>query len=151
MSRRSRRRRRRGQAVSPSFAGMLTYAAGLVLLNVMPGWQVVPILTADAAPIVALVNLALIVGLVGQALFLVDDRPRLRALIRYTISLILLVALSRAVVVFPFDLGSWGQDWATTIRLTLYALIAWDVWAASTAAVRMVQGRRTPRLAASHA
>jgi len=151
MGRQGRSRRRRGQAVSPSYAGMLMYATALVLFNVLPGWEVLPVLTSDAAPIIALVNLAFIVGLVGQAMFLVDDRPRVRAFVRYAISVLFLVALARAVVVFPFDLGSWGEEWATVIRLTLYALMAWDIWIASTAAVRMVQGRRAPRLAATHA
>ncbi len=153
MARRFRtRRRRRGTAErTPSFAGILMYAAGLVLLNVLPGWEVLPFLTTDAVPVMALANLALIVGLLGQAMFLVDDRPRLRALVTYVLCLIWLAVLAQALILFPFDIGSWDVAWATTIEWVLLALVAWDVWVACKAAVRLVQGRRLPRLAASHA
>ena len=145
------RRRRRSEGRVPSFAGLLLYAGGLVLLNVMPGWQVLPVLTPAAAPVIAWVNLALIVLLVGQAMILVDDRLRIRAMVRYVAGLAALAALGQLWILFPFNIESWDPGWVPVFHAVIAALVIWDVWVTCKAAVALVHGGRAPRLAASHA
>lgn len=152
MARRRRTRsRRRSEGRVPSFAGLLVYAGALVLLNVVPGWELLPVLTPEAAPAMALVNLALIVLLVGQAMILVDDRTRVRSLVRYMAGLVTLLALGQFWVLFPFNIESWDPGWGPVFHWVIAALIVWDVWVTSKSAVALVQGGRAPRLAASHA
>lgn len=145
--RRKSRRRRRSEGVVPSYAGLLVYAGALVLINVFPGWGILPVITPKAAPVIALVNLALIVLLVGQALILVDDRLRTRALVRYVAGLVVMVALGQLWILFPFNIESWDPGWGPVFRWVIAVLFAWDVVVTCKAAVALAHGARAPRLA----
>ena len=145
------RRRRRNDERSAFVVGLVLTAGLLVLINVLPGWEAIPVLTPEAEPAVALLNLALIGQLVAQAMSLVEERPRLRALASYVISLLCMAAVAQLWTVFPFDFGAAEQTWSGATRIVLGALFVWAAWRACRAAVLMVRGRRAPRLAASHA
>jgi hypothetical protein len=135
----------------PYLVGVLMYAVLLVVLNVRPGWEAAPFLTDAAAPVIELLNLAIIGALVAQAVSVVDENPRVRAIASYGISLLCLAAVAQLWTLFPFDFGSWGEGWPTATRMVLVALFAWAFICACRSAVRLVCGRRMPRLAACHA
>lgn len=149
MNRSRRTRRRRSDGRASYLVGLAIYGGLLVLVNVRPSWEALPFLTSGAAPIIELLNLALILSLVAQAVYVVDDTARLRAAAAYVLSLLYFVVLAEAWRIFPFDFGDDGDAWATTTRALLAALIVWALARACRAAVRLVRGRTGPRLAAS--
>jgi hypothetical protein len=111
----------------PTRAGRrLGYAIALVLnalllyvVNVWPGWQTVPFLTAEAREVVDLVNLSLIVGMIANGVYIFVDRPAVKALgdlITLGIGLAVLLVLWQ---VFPFAFDDSAFDWTLLIRIVL--------------------------------
>lgn len=143
--------RRRNDARATYVVGLILTAGLLVLINVFPGWESLPLVTPAAESAVALLNLALIGELVAQAMSMVDERARLRAVASYGISLLCMAAIAQLWIAFPFDFGDAQETWAGATRMVLVGLFAWTVLSACRAAVRVVRGRRAPRLSASHA
>ena len=146
----TRRRRRHDERV-PAIASVLVLAAMLVALNVMPGWEALPVLTPAAESAVALVNLALIVLLVSRAVGLVEPSPRLRAGARYVVALIGMALIAQVWTTVPLDFGDAPEPWVSAMRLVLAGLFAWAVLVGARSAVAIVRGRRVVRLSASHA
>jgi hypothetical protein len=87
---------------------VLVNTAMLYLVNVQPGWQVLPFLTDGIVDVLGLVNLSLAAGIVVNAFYLVDDRPVVRSAGELTATGIALVVLIRLLQVFPFDFGGWA-------------------------------------------
>lgn len=152
MPRSTRRRasRRRDERV-PAVAAVLGYGLLLVLINVLPGWQSLPVLTSAASSAVALVNLALIVLLVSRAVALVEPAPRVRAIASYLVALIALALISDVWGALPFDFGDEPQPWITATHLVLAGVFVWVVIVGARSAVGVVRGRRATRLAPGHA
>lgn len=146
----ARSRRRRDERV-PALTAVLVVAALLVVLNVLPGWEALPVLTPAAESAVAMLNLALIVLLVSRAVALVEPSPRVRAAARYLIALISLALLADLWATMPVDFGSNPDPWVSATRLVLAGLLVWAVLAGARAAVAIVRGRQSARLSASHA
>lgn len=149
MHRSVRTRRRRSDGRASYLVGLAIYGGLLVLVNVQPSWEALPFLTPAAEPVVATLNLALILSLVAQAVYVVDDSARLRAAAAYVLSILYFVVLAEAWNAFPFSLGDDGEAWATTIQMVLAGLMAWAALRACRAAVRIVRGRAGPRLSPS--
>ena len=106
--------RRLGYAIALVINALLLYA-----VNVWPGWQAVPFLTAETRAVVDLVNLSLIVGMVVNGVYIFVDRPAVKALgdlITLGIGLAVLVVLWR---VFPFDFDDSAFDWTLLLRIVL--------------------------------
>ena len=151
---RSRRRLRSDGRVS-YLVGLAVYGGLLILIDVRPGWESLPFLTSAAEPIFGLLSLALIVSLIAQAAYVVDDSPRLRAIVTYVVSLIYLAVLGQAWNTFPFDFSFLGDGqvddgWSSATRMVIAGLFAWMFYRAVKSTVRIVQGRRPPRLASGH-
>ena len=149
MYRSTRTRRRRSDGRSSYLVGLAIYGGLLVLVNVRPSWEAMPFLTSGAAPIIELLNLALILSLIAQAVYVVNDSARLRAAAAYVLSLLYFVVLAETWNAFPFDFGDQVDAWTTVTRMLLAGLSVWAVLRACRAAVRIVRGRTGPRLAAS--
>lgn len=60
--------------------GILAGAVGLLLINVWPGWEALPFLTADTADVLWLVNVTLLAGIVANLVYLGYDPPWFAAL-----------------------------------------------------------------------
>ena len=150
MHRQAARSRRRDERM-PAIASILGYALALVLLNVVPGWQVLPFLTPAAEHAVSLANLALIVMLVSRAIALVEPSPRLRAGARYVVALICLALIGELWVTFPFQFGFEPDSWASATRLLLVGFFVLAVAVGVRSAAGIVRGCPAPRLSASHA
>ena len=116
-------------------------AVMLYLINVAPGWQVVPFLTGDMTLVLGLVNTTLIASVVANLVYVVADPPRLRALGDVVTTSIGLAAMVRVYMVFPFDFGdaSW---WDGATRVLLFVGIVGSGIGIVVALVRLVTGRR---------
>ena len=150
MHRQAARSRRRDERM-PAITSILGYALALVLLNVVPGWQVVPFLTPAAEHAVSLANLALIVMLLSRAIALVEPSPRLRAIARYAVALISIALVAELWTTFPFTFGFEPESWASATRLVLGGCVVLAVIVGVGSAAGIVRGRTAPRLSASHA
>jgi hypothetical protein len=94
-------------------------AAMLYAVNVWPGWQALPFLTADTTAVIGAVNASMVVGLVANAVYVLHDPPWLKALGDLVTTVVGLVALVRVWQVFPFDFGGASVDWELVTRWVL--------------------------------
>jgi hypothetical protein len=99
--------------------GAAINAAFLLLINVAPGWDAVPFLTADAGRLVGLVNVSLVLGLVCNLVYVLADPVWLTSLGGLITTGVGLVVLVRFWQVFPFDFGDAAFDWAMLVRVVL--------------------------------
>lgn len=98
---------------------VLVNAALLFGVNVWPGWDVLPFLTADFTRLLTLLNVSLVVSLTANVVYLLDDATRVKALgdlVTLTVSLVLGL---RFWQVFPFDFGDATFDWSLVFRVLL--------------------------------
>jgi hypothetical protein len=98
-------------------------AAVLYLINVSPGWEAVPFLTADTRQLLGLVNASLIVGLAFNLAYALTDPPWLKALGGLVTTGIGLAVLVRIWRVFPFDFDAYSFNWALLTRTVLVVAI----------------------------
>lgn len=117
---------RRGVGVR-RFGYVVAAAVNLALLygiNVWPGWDVLPFLTARTTEVLTLVNASLIAPIAANVLYIVHDPRWLRAFgeaFTTGIGVAAMVALWR---VFPFDFGETTIDWVLVTRVLLAIGIA---------------------------
>jgi hypothetical protein len=95
----------------------------LLLVNVRPGWEVVPFLTPETANVIGLVNLSLILGILTNVVYSVRDPSWLKALGSVVTTAVALAVTARTLQVFPFDFGDSGVDWPLWARLGLWFCI----------------------------
>jgi hypothetical protein len=107
--------RRAGYAISIVFS-----AALLFVLNSWPGWQAIPFLTSSTDQVLWLVNLSLAVGMVANAVYLVNDSPGVRLPGDLVTTAIGLATAIRVWQVFPIDVSS---GWSAVVRLLLVVAI----------------------------
>lgn len=91
----------------------------LVLINVSPGWRIVPFLTEQAGDVVRVVDIGLAVGIVVNLVCLAVLRRLVALLGDVVTTAVGLVVLWRMWVVFPFDFHDSAVDWATIARIAL--------------------------------
>ncbi|WOP19292.1 hypothetical protein [Raineyella sp. LH-20] len=119
-------------APSPASRGgyggvVLVVAVLLYLMNVSPGWRVVPILTSETSLVLGSVNAALGVVLLANLLYLVVDSRPVRGLGGLATSGVSMIALFRIWEVFPFHFADTGFDWVVLTRVLLVAAIVGTV------------------------
>jgi hypothetical protein len=88
----------------------------LYLLNIRPGWEAAPFLTATTPRLLALVNLSLLTGVVANAIYVIADGQWVKTFGDLTTTAISLAVLIRAWQVFPFDFSAWTVDWGLVVR-----------------------------------
>ena len=108
--------RRTGCAV-----GVLVNLAVLYAVNVWPGWEVLPFLTAEMTLVLGLVNASVIVNLAANVGYLFRDPAWFKALGDVVTIIVGVMAMVRMWQVFPFDFGSSTLDWELLIRVALGA------------------------------
>jgi hypothetical protein len=124
--------RRLGYTIAVVVNAVMLYA-----VNVWPGWQAVPFLTAETAAVVPLVNASVLVSLVANAVYVAHDPAWLRALGDLATAAVGVIALVRLWQVFPFDLGNATFDWELLTRWVLGIGIAGSVIAIVVALVSL--------------
>lgn len=105
--------RRVGYGVAVAINGVLLY-----LVNVWPGWQIIPFLTEDFRDVLGLVNASLVAGMVVNLFNLLLDRRWVRALGDLVTLGIGLAGLVLFWQVFPFDFPG-GFDWSLLVRIVI--------------------------------
>jgi hypothetical protein len=105
--------RRVGYAFAIAINGVLLY-----LVNVWPGWQIIPFLTADFREVLGLVNASLIAGMLVNFFNLLLDWRWVRAVGDLVTLGIGLAGLVLFWQVFPFDFPG-GFDWSLLVRIVI--------------------------------
>ncbi|MDN5798085.1 MAG: hypothetical protein L0H79_20390 [Intrasporangium sp.] len=106
--------RRLGYAVAVGVNSLLFY-----LVNVSPGWAVLPFLSPATTEILASVNAMLIAGVAANVVYAAWDPRWFKALGDVVTTSIGLAAMLRVWQVFPFDFGESSIDWTTVARVAL--------------------------------
>jgi hypothetical protein len=97
----------------------LVQLAMVYVVNWWPGWRSVSFLTPDAARVVWLFNLAVVVGVALNLAYLVQDPAWLTALGDAVTAGFGLAVFVRTWLVFPFQFTDTTIDWALLVRVTL--------------------------------
>ena len=112
-------------------ARRLAYAAAVVvdlallaLVNVVPGWRSIDLVSADASQVVQLVNVMLAFAVVANTVSALVDRRWVRSSGNLVILTMALVVLLRVWEVFPFDLTRLSPslspvDWEFVVRMVV--------------------------------
>jgi hypothetical protein len=95
-----------------------------------------PVARRFGCAVAASVNASIIVGIVANLLYVVADRPRLRALGDAVTTSVGVYAMVRVWQVFPFDVG---HGWVTVLRVLLVVGVVGSGIALVVAAVRLVR------------
>ncbi|KGJ73386.1 hypothetical protein GY21_11560 [Cryobacterium roopkundense] len=135
-----KRRQRAGARRTGYALGLLINGAVLYAVNVWPGWQAVPYLTDEAGQLLGLVNLSLIAGMFTNAIYLIVDYPRLKALgdlVTLGIGIAVLVSVWQ---VFPFAFPI-GFDWNLIARIVLVLSLIGSVIGILVQLVILITGR----------
>jgi hypothetical protein len=120
----------------------------LFAVNVVPGWDVLPFLTADTGRVLPVVNLSLVVGAVANLAYVAYDSGWFKPFGDLIIAAVGLAALARIWVVFPFDFSAYSLNWGLVTRVVLVIAIvgsAIGTLAQLFGLVREVVGRGDPR------
>jgi hypothetical protein len=88
-------------------------------INIWPGWQVLPFLTADMDRAVDLINASLIAGIIVNLVCVVIRARALLALGNIVVMGFGVAALLRLWEVFPFDFGDGWSGWPVVMRVLL--------------------------------
>ncbi len=127
--------------------GALVNVALLVALNVWPGWDAVPFLTADFEQVLGLINLSLAVGFLTSVANFALDNFGAKALGDLATNVIGIAVSVRLLQVFPFDFSG-GFDWSWIVRTLLVIGVIGSFFGAGAAVVRLLRGPRPPATAA---
>lgn len=91
----------------------------LFAINVWPGWQVLPFLTAEITLVLWLINASIAVNVVANLVYLIGDPAWLKALGDMLTTAVGILALARLWQVFPFDFSSYAFDWSIVVHILL--------------------------------
>lgn len=106
--------RRAGYVVAAGVNALMLY-----LINIWPGWQVLPFLTGETPQVLGLVNASIAVGLAVNLLYALRDPVWLKALGDLLTTAVGLAAMWAIWQVFPFDFAGSDIDWALVFRIGL--------------------------------
>lgn len=95
----------------------------LYLVNVWPGWTVLPFLTDGMADVVGLVNLSLVATLVANLVWLGYDPPWFIATCQVFLSVVSLAVAITLLQAFPFDFTAYAFDWALLTTVVLWVAV----------------------------
>jgi hypothetical protein len=99
---------------------ILVNLAFLAIINVWPGWEAMPFVTADAVDVVPLVNATIVVTMLANVLYIIEDRPRFKAAGEVITGLVGIVALSATLSVYPFDFSAYTFPWEVLTTFVLW-------------------------------
>jgi len=130
-------------------AAVVVNSVLLVVINVRPGWGVLPFLTDDVTEVLWLINLSLAASTAVNLTYLWFDRSWFKSLCQIGTAFISLVAAVRLYQVFPFDFSAYAFNWAAVTRVILALAIFGSVVAIAVEVVKLTgvwkhQGPRAP-------
>lgn len=104
---------------SGSLGSAIVNALLLYGINMWPGWQVLPFLTADMSRVLDLINASLIAGIIVNLVCVVIHARTLVALGNLVVIGFGVAAMLRLWEVFPFDFGTGWSGWPVLVRVLL--------------------------------
>ena len=107
-------RRRVGYGASIVVNGILLY-----LVNVAPGWAVLPFLSPAFGSVLPWVNASMALSILTATLYLAVDTPTVKGIGDLLTQAVGLIAMIRLWQVFPFDFGADPGGWPTAFRVLL--------------------------------
>lgn len=116
----------RSSAVARRLGYLVALLCGVVMLylvNVWPGWRVVPFLTEDFLKVLGLLNFSLGLGVALNVVYLVADPRRWKPAGDLLSTAVGGVVLIRFWQVFPFDFTAASVNWALLMRGLLVVAI----------------------------
>lgn len=114
----------RAPATTGYLGSVIVNAVILCLINVAPGWEVLPVLTPETNQVLGLVNASFVATIVTNVVYLFVDARPVRALGGIVTTAIGLAAGLRIWQVFPFDFTGSSYDWTLVTRVVLGVSIA---------------------------
>ncbi|MGS0688948.1 hypothetical protein ACVBEQ_28000, partial [Nakamurella sp. GG22] len=118
---------------------VLINIAFLWVVNIWPGWEVLPFLTAETASVIGVVNACIWVNLVFNVVYAIDDNAWIKFFGTLASNVVGIFATLRIWDVFPFDFGDTTVDWAMVTRVVLVVGIAGSVIAMIAAVVTLAK------------
>lgn len=116
----------------------------LFLINVTPGWSILPFLTPDMSIVLPWINASMVAGILANVVYLIRDTPRIKSIGDLVTQAIGLVAMIRLWQVFPFDFGADANAWATVVRVVLIVGVVGTAIAMIVSVVISIRGRPEP-------
>lgn len=131
-------RRRVGYGASIVVNGILLY-----LVNVAPGWAVLPFLSPDFSSVLPWLNASMALGVLTSIGYLAVDTPTVKGIGDLLTQAVGLIAMIRLWQVFPFDFGSDPGGWPIVVRVLLaIGIVGTAIGMIVTAVVALGGGRR---------
>ncbi len=87
-------------------------------VNIWPGWEVAPSLTAGTATVISAVNACMWTNLVVNVVYVIDDNTWIKFFGTLGSNVVGIFTMLRIWDVFPFDFGDTTVDWALVARLS---------------------------------
>ncbi len=112
----------------------------LFLINIRPGWDILPFLTQQMNDVVPVINLALFVGIAANLVYLVADLAWVRNIGDIVSTAVGIAAMWRLWTVYPFDFPS-GLNWDLLAHVLLGIGLAGSAIAVLVALWRLGTGR----------
>ncbi len=131
--------RRAGYAAAAGVNAVL-----LFLINVTPGWSILPFLTPDMSIVLPWINASMVAGILANVVYLIRDTPRIKSIGDLVTEAIGLLAMIRLWQVFPFDFGADANAWATVVRVVLIVGVVGTAIAMIVSVVIAIRGRPEP-------
>ena len=135
----ARERASRGERIFGYVLNAILQVTLIWLVNVAPGWRIVPFLTEDASRVIWLFNASVVIAFLVNAGWVLYDPPRIRRLGDAVMAAASLPVLARLLDLFPFEFAS--ADWASVARVVLIVSI---VGTAIAVLVNLVLAARRP-------
>jgi hypothetical protein len=110
---------RQSSAIARRFGYLVAIGCGvamLYLVNVWPGWQIVPFLSDDFPQVLPLLNFSIVLGIALNLVYLIADPRRWKAAGDVVSTAVGLAVLVRFWRVFPFDFTGTSVNWTLLVR-----------------------------------
>lgn len=114
------------------------------VINVWPGWEAAGFVTPAAAEVVPLINLSIGVAIVVNAVYLVADGTRIKALGELVNSAIVIVVSIAVLDVFPFDFSGYAFPWEWLVVFVLVVAMIGSGVSILVNLWRLIRGPRAP-------
>jgi hypothetical protein len=99
--------------------GALVNVVLLWLVNLQPGWQVLPFLTPAFTRTLGFVNASMVVSVIANVVYVIADPPWLRAVGDIAVTTVGAVAMVALWRVFPVAFPGQSFDWELVVRILL--------------------------------
>lgn len=126
------------------FGYWVAVAVNLVMLLIVQNilvWGWVPFLTAEFADVVPWISLSLVVSIVVNLIYQLNDTRFVKSSGQILINLISIFATYQILSVFPFDFSAYEFNWALTTRIVLILAMVGAAIGALTEAVNLTSRR----------